>query len=143
MEDYASYVDVEILQCSPECDEDINRARQLAQITEHVIHTGATTPAVAVANLIAVLWTSYGKESTSLPSEELGAALGRFSYAPKDIFFDPDLDKAPAGQSVTTIAWCEPDQGVWERTEFVDAGFMGTPLRMIARGFAATAFLSS
>lgn len=143
LEEYASCVDTEILQCSPERDEDTNRARQLAQIAGHIVHTGATAPAVAVANLIAVLWTSYGKESTSLPSAELGAALGRFSYAPKDIFFDPDLDKAPAGQSVTTIAWCEPEQNAWERTEFVDAGIMGTPLRMIARGFAATAFLSS
>ncbi|ALF57072.1 hypothetical protein CpMEX2_02565 [Corynebacterium pseudotuberculosis] len=143
LEESASHVDAEIMQCSPEYGENANRARQLAQITGHIIHTGTTASAVAVANLIAVLWTSYGKESTSLPATELGAALGRFSYAVKDIFFDPDLDKAPTGQSLKTIAWCEPEPDAWERTEHIDAGSTGTPLRMIARGFAATAFISS
>jgi hypothetical protein len=149
LNDWAERIDEELAACSPERDELVNPARQLAQLSGVVIHTAAEPIGVALSNVIAALWTMRGKASGHLSLAELAAGLQYYPLAQTDLFFDPLIDEAPTAsgqpQSLKPIVWCAAEEhspglpgAVAATTENPTAP--SSVLQLLARGFAATIF---
>ena len=167
----ADAIDFELRQLSPERDVSVNAARQLREFVDgaRILHTGYTGTGVAVARLIAALWSARGLPSGFVGREDLGTALeagagelagnstGNSAGAADDIFYDPFIDGPPAQVPVKTVVWAqrEPhllgaraeyvaDDAVDADGETVAATAGGgdefsAALRLIVRGLAATA----
>ena len=152
LNDWADRIDEELAACSPERDEMVNPARQLAQLQGVIVHTAAEPIGVALSSVIAALWTMRGKASSHLSLAELAAGLQHYPIAQRDIFFDPLLDEVSADsrqpQSLKPIVWCAADEHSPGLPGAV-AATMDSPtapssvLQLLARGFAATIFNSA
>lgn len=164
VEALADAVDEELRQLSPERDVTVNAARQLREYSEgaRILHTGYTVAGIAVARLVAALWSAHGLPSGSVGREDLATALDDTGGASasagvnspansaEDLFHDPFIDGPPVQVPVKTIVWAQREPHVLgARAEYVDengAGASGAPsdelagaLRLIVRGLAATA----
>lgn len=142
--DFADAVDQELEACSPERDDLVNPARELANLGQSIVHTGHEPIGMAIAPIAAALWTMNGKISASLDIAELGLARRLFSSAPvDDIFYDPQID-GPREEPIDIVVWNAEDPGIahGHAQTVPDATASTIPLRLVARSYAATAFLA-
>lgn len=167
----ADAIDKELTGLSPERDVSVNSARQLREFIagSRVLHTGYTPVGVAVAKLIATLWSARGLPSGFVGREDLGptleasfrngdsAAESNPQADPNDIFYDPFIDGPPAEVPVKTIVWAQREPHLaGARAEYVeddtmnsiptaagahgaDAHHLAAALKLIVRGLATTA----
>lgn len=145
MFDLADEVDAELTACSPERDDLVNPARDLARLGPRVVHTGHDPVGMAIAPIVAALWTMKGKVAAILDFEELGMARALFASAPvEDIFYDPEID-GPRADNLDIVVWNaeEPRIAHGHAQTVANSATSAIPLRLVARSYAATAFTSS
>lgn len=138
----ADLVDEELQSLVPERDEVVNPARNLAAAVEghRVMHTGLDRTGRAVAGVVAALWSSRGVYSGVTGPAELAAT------APvRDIFHDPLIDGDDGVIPLRVVVWAAkesglPDSIAQDAPEDAATGPAARALRLITRGFAATAF---
>lgn len=142
LEHMAELIDQELEICSPERDEVVNPARQLAQLDGRIIHTGKNRVGLAVAEAVTYLWATQGRTSTSLSFVELGIAREKFIGNSTDIFYDSFFDEGSNLLPLNIVVWCTPEPGfvgaIAQSTK--DPTPLGSPLQLLTRAFAATAF---
>ncbi|SDS38630.1 hypothetical protein [Corynebacterium timonense] len=134
----ADEVDAEIEALSPQRDDTVNAARQLAMFADgaRIVHTGAGCCGRAVAALAAQVWTAQGLVSgyTEEPLDNAPA---------DDIFHDPLIDGPSALVPLRAIVWAAPDTALpASRAEYVEPTGLGeasSAARLVARAYAATA----
>lgn len=156
----AEQVDAELMNVSPEREESVNPAAQLAHAAagHSVIHSGMGRTGQAIGALMAPLWSSFGYECVFLEHETMLAAWPRLeqrrSTRVHDIFYDPfldgPLDDTAGGASTTQDAslplrrfvWADPGSGnpVSVESSPVDELDAAGALRLMTRGYAATVF---
>lgn len=147
--DWAEEIDKELASCSPERDETVNPARELAVITGSLVHCSDSVPGVALASLASTLWAMRGRVSASLSLAELAGASRYYQGPHRDIFYDPLLDgDGSVGLPLKPIVWCAVDADVPGlpgaiAVTSVSNSMPVSVLRLLARVFAATVFFST
>ncbi|GAA1472385.1 hypothetical protein P4N68_04050 [Corynebacterium felinum] len=147
LKDYADAVDEELVQCSPERDEFVNPARELADIPGQIVHVGFVEHgerSAALARLVSRLWSGQGKVCAALNGYELAQARGRNRGAEADIFHDPLLDGPRQLLPLKAIVWCGPNDPECAdySVPLPDPAPVGV-VRLAVRAFAATAFFAA
>ncbi|AGF71749.1 hypothetical protein [Corynebacterium halotolerans] len=148
LQEVADAVDAELEQLSPERDELVNPGRQLRAFVEgaRVLHTGRSRLGRALAEIVATIWSTKGLPSGFVEADELGTALAAGPAAPAadDIFHDPYLDGPAVVLPLKTIVWAEEEAGLAHslavHCESPGLGDSASALKLITRGFAATAY---
>ena len=145
----AGLIDEELVVCSPEREEEINQARQLAAVAARadvVLHIGVADVPVDLVALIALLWTTAGTPAAALSADEwfMAHALLSSGVSEPDIFADP----APVARSRQAVLWGASADYVpataWEHPHVASERDPVTAcVRMYIRAFAATAFMST
>ncbi|MHA2788262.1 hypothetical protein ACXZ66_03800 [Corynebacterium sp. S7] len=144
LNDYADELDEEIQQLSPERDETVNPARQLREYVEgaRVIHTAFRQPGLAVAELVATLWSARGIPSSFVAPEELPRAMEE-QQQKQDIFYDPFIDGEDQLVPLKAVVWAQDEAPLpnarAESCPNTELGDTAAALRLIVRGFATTA----
>lgn len=148
LEVVAETIDAELEQLSPERDSMVNPGRQLREFASdaRLIHTGSTGVGIAVAEMVAAIWTIKGLPSAVAEMEELSAAAP-LSPPVDDIFHDPFIDGGAVLLPLKTIVWAEDpavagtlSHALSVTYEATEAGLMAGALRLITRGLAATTY---
>ncbi|WP_198949235.1 zinc ABC transporter substrate-binding protein [Corynebacterium sp. NML 120412] len=148
----ADELDAELTAVSPERAEDVNAARQLRAFARdaHVVHSGTTRHGLALAELVAALWSCRGLASGFVDADGLPQALelarGGAPAPADDIFHDPFLDGPVELVPLKVVLWAQPDAHAPvapnTRAETVASQHLGesvTVLRLLARAYAVTA----
>ena len=148
----ADELDAELTAVSPERAEDVNAARQLRAFARdaRVVHSGTTRHGLALAELVATLWSCRGLASGFVDADELPQALelarGGAPAPADDIFHDPFLDGPVELVPLKVVLWAQPDAPAPvapnTRAETVASQHLGesvTVLRLLARAYAVTA----
>ncbi|MCS4489489.1 hypothetical protein N7326_02725 [Corynebacterium sp. ES2794-CONJ1] len=146
--DLADGIDAELQACSPQRDRTENPAVALADLSGSIIHTTPSTEQPGdyeLVQLIATLWTSYGRVSAALGAADMQLAAGyraRNRERPvKDIFYDPFLDDPVTAPTLTTIMWNATDEvGAGVVTERVTERGLAAQLQLSVRAYAATVY---
>ncbi|WP_018296134.1 hypothetical protein [Corynebacterium lubricantis] len=144
LDDFANELDEEIQQLSPERDETVNPARQLRYYVSgaRVIHTAFRQPGLAVAELVATLWSARGIPSSFVAPEELPRALEE-QQQNHDIFYDPFIDSDEQLVPLKAVVWAHDEAPLpnsrAESCPNTDLGDTAAALRLVVRGFATTA----
>ncbi|ANE03399.1 hypothetical protein [Corynebacterium crudilactis] len=142
-------IDEEVESLSPERDELVNPGRKLRSYVENsrIVHTGRSDMGLAIANVIAPLWTRRGLVSTVLDYPELMESLPELrGPAPiaDDIFHDPFLDESPMMVPFRAVVWAEEEPGVpdamAQSCDGPSKGALTQALRLLVRGQSATTY---
>lgn len=170
LREIADQVDAELENCSPQRDESLNPAAQLAHLTtgHAVIHSGVGATFQAMAALITPLWAAAGFECTFLEYDSMLAAWPhleqRRSQGVRDIFYDPFLDgpangsandpetgdvlgdtlsnSVPMALPLRRMVWGDPNsaEALGIDVSSAEGADPASALRLVTRGFAATVF---
>lgn len=144
LEQIADEVDREMLSLSPERDLAVNPARTLAEASGRIIHVGANPASMALARVVATLWTMAGKHASALEAMEMAMSRAKLvgsAVAEQGIFYDPFLDEgtgAPLETQLWDIHLQSPEIPGGPLLENVTP--QAVPFVLLARAFAATAF---
>ncbi|WP_155994113.1 hypothetical protein [Corynebacterium vitaeruminis] len=150
LSDWADEVDRELESASPERDEVVNPARELANISGRLVHIGRGPVGDAIARLVADLWASKGQVSAALNADDWALAARNYRQMSADIFHDPLIDGGEELLPLKLIVWdpgmdpeAEPSLDAFVQsvpwTDFSHGAAL--PFRLVARAWAATAFL--
>ncbi len=149
LEHVAGYVDEEIEALSPERDELVNPGRMLRNWAEghRVIHSGVSELGLAIANVMAPLWSRRGLISGALDYPELVVSLPDLrgdQSGEHDIFYDPFLDDTPEVVPFRAVVWAADEPGIpdamAQQCDGPGKGPLASALRLLARGQAATTY---
>lgn len=147
--DWASEVDLELEACSPEREEVVNPARELAYISGRIIHLGSDPIGDAIAHLACRLWSANGKVSVAFDREDWALSARKFPVSDSSIFDDPIDGGGNELLPLKLIVWnpgvdSDADYGGGAITQSVPVADYSNgsalPLRLVARAWAATAF---
>lgn len=146
LEEIAAVVDEELEQLSPERDTMVNPGRQLREFADQarVLHTGRSRHGIAVAEMMAVLWSLKGLPSGAAAMDELEPPTAPPVRNPfHDPFIDGPIDLVP----LRTVVWAEePDvagaipDALAVTCETPGIGAVAAALILITRGLAATTY---
>ncbi len=142
----ADSIDEEIESLSPERDELVNPGRMLRLSAEghRVVHTGRSARGIAIANVVATLWTRRGLASAALDFDELVEALPELRGPEADIFHDPFLDEGSQVVPFRAVVWAEEEPGIPDAVaqdcQMPGRGLLASTLRLIVRGQSATVY---
>ncbi|ALC05206.1 hypothetical protein CDES_03770 [Corynebacterium deserti GIMN1.010] len=145
----ADRIDEEAETLSPERDELVNPGRKLRAFAENarIVHTGRSDVGLAIAHVIASLWTRRGLVSTSLDYAELYESLPELrgpEPAVDSIFHDPFLDDTPMVVPFKAVVWAEEDPGIpdamAQSCDGPSKGALTQALRLLVRGQSATIY---
>lgn len=142
----ADAVDAELEQLSPERDSLVNPGRQLRNFVEgaRVLHTGRSRLGRALGEIVATIWSARGLPGGFVEAAELGAALPPAAPVEDDIFHDPFLDGPAPVLPLKVIVWAEAEADLAHslavNCESPGLGDVASALKLITRGFAATAY---
>ncbi|MFP7366373.1 hypothetical protein SFC07_11480 [Corynebacterium callunae] len=149
LEHVAGYVNEEIEALSPERDELVNPGRMLRNWVEghRVIHSGGSELGMAIANVMAPLWSRRGLISAVLDYPELVVSLPDLrgdNSGQHDIFYDPFLDDNPGVVPFRAVVWAEDEPGIpdamAQQCDGPSKGPLASALRLLTRGQAATTY---
>ena len=111
------------------------------------MHTGRSEIGLAIANVIAPLWTRRGLVSGSLDYPELLESLVELrgsTPVKDDIFHDPFLDESPVVVPFRAVVWAEEEPGIPDAVaQSIDGpskGALTQALRLLVRGQSATIY---
>ncbi|BAU95133.1 hypothetical protein N24_0871 [Corynebacterium suranareeae] len=145
----ADCIDEEVESLSPERDELVNPGRQLRSYVDHarIVHTGRSDVGLALANVVAALWTKRGLVSASLDFPELMESLPELrgpQPIADDIFHDPFLDDEPTVVPFRAVVWAEEKPGIpdamAQSCDGPSKGALTQALRLLVRGQSATIY---
>lgn len=149
LEHLADCIDEEVESLSPERDELVNPGRKLRAYVDHarIVHTGRTDVGLAIANVIAPIWTRRGLVSAVLDFPELMESLPELrgpEPITDDIFHDPFIDDEPGVVPFRAVVWAEEEPGIpdamAQTCDGPSKGALTQALRLLVRGQSATTY---